>query len=532
MVDVLVDRAMALARRLERSSLALPTPRPSSRVISAGFVAAPGPPPAQPVLLPLSLLDAELYMGGCINATIWYSAQLDGDKLRAATSQCLALYPPLAGRLVSLPPPGGGGARSQAGDWRRGAPRGLLCNNAGASFTELSCAGVAMPSERDAQRPAPFPRMWQGPELYTACDRDEAVLDILLVRYADGCSLTLSTSHAVSDGISISAFVACIVARCAGAELAQLPPPELDRGVYDAACGVHGQVWAPPRARCRAPSADQPVHPAPGEKLPSVSPLGGFRLWPGPAALARLLLRGLSDASLGLVPGAAAPERTVLRLPAASLARLKTRAQAEAGERLSSNDVLAAALWRLAAAVRRRRGALDDAARCGESLTFVASTRTLLLQPEQEGYLGNATVCLRVGPLPRKQLLHEMSLGEVALAVRRAKAAALTPEAVRSEMGWLQSQALRGRYVGWNQLPIDGNTLLFDWSFVPVYDIELPSTSGVTVKPLCFEMGLGGAHTFPHVLGALPAPGRDGLVVHASLPGDELPHALRLMSEL
>jgi hypothetical protein len=159
-----LPRARALARALHRSHYALPAAAgmPAWRIRAAGLVRAPHPPACG--LLPLSLVDTELYMiGGPCCGTLFFREALDCDRLRGALAQLLDAYPVLGGRVVSLPPGGGApGAPRRTGEWRRGFPRAVDCNNAGAAFTVLDLPGVALPEDRNAVNAPPFPTMWQA----------------------------------------------------------------------------------------------------------------------------------------------------------------------------------------------------------------------------------------------------------------------------------------------------------------------------------------------------------------------------------
>ena len=517
MIELLLARASALALELESCAYALPQhPQhlPRARVLSAEVLQAPGGTPPQPARLPLSLLDAALYARGTVNGTAFWRERVCEARLRAALRLALVNYPLLSGRLVSAEP--------------HGAPA-IELNNLGGSLIVLEAPGVAFPQERGSGGvQLPFPALFQGSELASALDEDIALLDVTLILYASGSSVTVCAPHAVLDGTSVAGFLATVVALAHGLTLSQLPQPLLDRTLYDAACRLRPQLPPSSSSCCATPSAP-PL-------LGRVSPLGGFALWPRPRTLARLALRAATDSSLGVVSGAATPVRAVLRLSRATLERLKAGASAQiGGERVSTNDVASAALWRILVACRKPRGMLDGAARSGgeETLSFVASTRALLLDPDQaEAYCGNATVTVRAGPISRSDLVTGLSLGELALRVRAAKQR-LTAESVREEMAWLQAARAGGREVVWNQLPLDGNVLVFDWSMLSFEALALPGEDGGASLPAVWlELGLGGQHSLPHVLGALPAPGGDGLAVMASLPVDEAEEVLRRVAAL
>jgi hypothetical protein len=125
-------RATQLAKALSTSHYALPgAQRPGAwRIDAATLVAAPTPP--VPGLIQLGLVDTELYMvGGPCNGAMFFNSALDSDMLKEALAASLEAFPILAGRVVSLPPPGQP-PRSNKGQWRRGFPRAVECNNAGA----------------------------------------------------------------------------------------------------------------------------------------------------------------------------------------------------------------------------------------------------------------------------------------------------------------------------------------------------------------------------------------------------------------
>ena len=312
------------------------------------------------------------------------------------------------------------------------------------------------------------------------------------------------------DGTSGAAFLHFWSALLRGAPLAALPKPLLDRTVYDTACGVAGQVCAARQAAeaaalreglqpgcCGASHAapaslteppaetESPASPSPRDEaaaaektkavavaaLPESSPLKGITVWPTVGGWARLLLRMATDSTLGMVRGRGTVIRMVLRFPAAELARLKAAAVAAGGSaRLSTNDVLCAAIWRALAQSRRKRGPLDSAATGQATFCFVANTRALMLPAEQQLFVGNAVVIAQA-ELPASAL-RAGSLADAAAALRSAKAR-ITPEAVRAEMAFVQAHADSrvtlgdaARNLRWNTLPYDGGCGMWDWTKV------------------------------------------------------------------
>ena len=267
--------------------------------------------------------------------------------------------------------------------------------------------------------------------------------------------------------------------------------------------------------------------------LPSISPLGGMIIWPPKLTMARVLLRAATDSSLGLAAGAAQPVRMLIRLSANILRRMKAAAVAEAqvsglsteAAALSSNDMYCALLWRAVAASRKRRGVLDRV--CDEEcFAFVANTRHLVLPREQQLFVGNATAVIECR-LSASDLRHK-SLAHAALAMRAAKAR-LTADAVRGEMTFLQAHASRGEHnVMWNTAPVDGRTLLWDWTKFPLFSLSFCGAN----TPFWFEPGIGAPRLLPHIFGAAPEPTGDGLLVFANVPADEaedLAQAVRVM---
>ncbi len=102
-------------------------------------------------------------IGGPCSGTLFFRNALDSERLRSTLAQALEAYPVLAGRVVSLPADGDTKAPpSRKGEWRRGFPRAVECNNAGAAFTVLDLPGVALPEDRNTVSAPPFPAMWQG----------------------------------------------------------------------------------------------------------------------------------------------------------------------------------------------------------------------------------------------------------------------------------------------------------------------------------------------------------------------------------
>ena len=600
-------RATQLARALSVSHYALPgAGRPGAwRIETAALVVSPTPP--VPGLIQLGLVDTELYMvGGPCNGAMFFTAALDSERLQQALAQSLEAFPILAGRVVSLPPPGQP-HRSNRGQWRRGFPRAVECNNAGAvrpppsrtqcphvgracdallpshqGFTVLSCPHVQLPRDRGSgDRLPPFPAMEQFKHLYEMTDSPaDHILDVLQVKFNTGCMLVVSASHAILDGASMAMFVSHFAALTNGVPAHTLPTPVLDRLTYDYACAVSGQVakeqWSTSRGGddahddtmftcCFAPLAarrgshfsgggmpgkmltemdggdeasppDTP-HSAVSSSasegddcdipvkmhLPAVSPLGGMVIWPPKLTMARILLRAATDSSLGLASGSAQPVRMLLRLSADTLRRMKAAAvaearatglSAEAASALSSNDLYCALLWRAVAASRKRRGVLD---RVGdeESFAFVANTRHLVLPREQQMFVGNATAVIECR-LSGSDLVHK-SMAHAALAMRAAKMR-LTADAVRGEMAFLQAHADTNKAnVMWNTAPVDGRTLLWDWTKFPLFSLSFCGSN----KPFWFEPGLGAPRLLPHIFGAAPEPTGDGLLVFANVPADE-----------
>ncbi len=329
----------------------------------------------------------------------------------------------------------------------------------------------------------------------------------------------LRCTDAVVDGASAAAFMHHWSSLLSGVPQEDLPNPFLDRVAYDLACGASGQVCLARQAAeaakarqaakaqqppgccggSRAAAADDapvateeadapsaagaavaaapdvsPASPSPRPprtgkpaSLPDTSPMGGMTVWPSAGGWARMLVRIATDSSLGMAPGRCAAMRMVLPFPTAELARLKAAAaagaaaagRAEEAARLSTNDALCAAVWLALERARRRRGAFDLTGSCPATFSFVANTRGLVLPRAQQCFIGNATVILQAS-LPPDQL-RSGSLADVASVLRHAKAA-LTPEAVRAEMQFLQAHADSGaRNIRWNSLTLDGGQAMW-----------------------------------------------------------------------
>ena len=140
---------------------------------------------------------------GPSSSTLFFREALDRAKLQATLALALEAFPVLAGRVVSVPPAGVPGPHPpRTGEWRRGYPRAVDCNNAGAGFTVIDLPGVALPVDRCAERAPPFPTMDQGLHLHHMTDNPEAVIfDVLVVYYATGCMLSVSASRAYSSAL-------------------------------------------------------------------------------------------------------------------------------------------------------------------------------------------------------------------------------------------------------------------------------------------------------------------------------------------
>jgi hypothetical protein len=158
------------------------------------------------------------------------------------------------------------------------------------------------------------------------------------------------------------------------------------------------------------------------------------------------------------------------------------------------------------------------------TFSFVANTRALVLPPPQQVFIGNATVIAQAS-LPHAAL-RAGSLADAASALRLAKAA-LTPEAVRAEMGFLQAHADSGaRNIRWNSLTLDGGSAMWDWTRFPIYALDFCGQ-----KPFWFEPGLGAPMLLPYIMGAAPSPDGDGLLVYANIPKDECAAMLAALRE-
>jgi hypothetical protein len=71
-------------------------------------------------------------VGGPCSGAMFFKEVPDSDKLQHTLALALDTFPILAGRIVSLPPQDGRPHRKRTGQWRRGFPRAVDCNNAGA----------------------------------------------------------------------------------------------------------------------------------------------------------------------------------------------------------------------------------------------------------------------------------------------------------------------------------------------------------------------------------------------------------------
>ena len=250
-------------------------------------------------------------------------------------------------------------------------------------------------------------------------------------------------------------------------------------------------------------------------KHATISPLGGIRLFPSGAEAARLLLRAVSDSSLGLLPGGAAAARLVIHLPKSVLSQLKSELATVAAP-ISSNDVATALVWRAMALSRRRRGVLDRSGRPGgtESISLVANTRGHLLTEEQEMYIGNSTA-FTTAKLAVEAMRSEGGLAAAASAVRAAKAA-LEPSSIRREMSFVAAHAKAGRRLMLNMVPVDGHAVAFDWAMSNALDTQFGRA-----RAFCFEAFLGAPRSLPYFMSMLAAPRGDGLHVTFSVPADE-----------
>ena len=191
-----------------RSHYALPKPAAGAApfaVRTATLVKAAHPSVCGLVLL--SLVDTELYMVcGPSSSTLFFRQALDCAKLQSTLALALEAFPVLAGRVVSLPPAGAAPPHPpRTGEWRRGYPRAVDCNNAGAGFTVLDLPGVKLPEDRSAEVAPPFPTMDQGLHLHHMTDNPDAVIfDVLVVNFATGCMLSVSASRAHPEALLLS----------------------------------------------------------------------------------------------------------------------------------------------------------------------------------------------------------------------------------------------------------------------------------------------------------------------------------------
>ena len=503
-------RAAELAAGLYRSHYALPgRPQAPWIVVSCELVRAPTPSPDE-TFIQLSLLDVELYSDAASTGSFFFEQKLDAAAMRASLASALETYPVFAGRLTSV-----------------GRRLGVACNNAGVAYTVLSAPAVALPRDRgctaEGRALPPFPRMWQGEGVAVLLKSQSPVLDVLQVNFETGSMLSVTTNHAVTDGVSTAAFVGHWAMLAAGFSKEQLPTPLLDRAVFDAACGVQrdadtgrgGGAWC-----CGAPAVTPAAVPAEDvqevkQPLARVSPLGGIRLFPSGAQAARLLLRAVSDSSLGLLPGGGNAVRMAIHLPKSTLTALKVELATESAA-VSTNDVATALVWRAMALCRRSRGVLDRAGRAGavESLSLVANTRGQLLSEEQQLYVGNATAFTSAA-LPVEAMRGGGGLTAAAAAVRAAKTA-LSKESFQREMSFVAAHSRAGRRLMWNMVPVDGHAVAFDWTISRALDTQFGRA-----KAFCFEAFLGAPHSLPYFVSMLGAPRGDGLHVAFCVPADE-----------
>lgn len=332
-----------------------------------------------------------VYDAAPLSWTFFYEAVLDADALEAALSRALVAYPLLAGRLVTLP--------DDAHGRRRVA---VACGNEGALVTRLHLPSVALPSSRGAQSgelPA-WGQGWAGPPSLAQLRDDPSapLLEVVLVTYARGCSLCVKSSHGITDGQSLSLFLACWSRAYAEPE-APLPWPLMDRAAQDEqSCAPDDEDAASACTCVGAPRA-------------AASPSGAIDDRLSAATLARLGCRAVVDPSMGFhlsraVVGAC------FHFTAAQLARIKCAAgacdvappaEAAAGEdgtvgvavnAPSTFDALTALLWRSVALSRKHRGMLDRGGLdvSPPRLFFPANVRSRLEPPLPSHFVGNATM--------------------------------------------------------------------------------------------------------------------------------------------
>ena len=397
--------------------------------------------------------------------TFFYDAELDGEALKGALSRALVSYPILAGRVVTL-----------ADDAHGRRCLAVACDNQGALLTRLKLPNVELPRCRGVQSgelPA-WGKGWAGPPSLAKLQDDQTapLLEVMLVSYAQGCSLCVKSSHGITDGQSLAMFLTCWSRSYDDAQ-SHMPWPLLERTAQDEQGRVSGNGEGEQSTAAKACSCL-------GAPRAVASPSGAIEDLLPATTLARLAMRAAFDPSMGFQ--AASPRAVVgacFHFTAVQLAQIKRAAAAEAaadaGSPLgpSTFDALVALLWRSVALARKRRGAMDRAHLLPPRLFFPANVRGRMEPPLPNHFVGNATMgilvqlnsetCVYVVTFAYCACVHTRlrrmrtgGLRAAAVAVQKHKSAAVTAASIAQQLAYLDAETRRGRKKRWSVNPFDG----------------------------------------------------------------------------
>jgi shikimate O-hydroxycinnamoyltransferase len=380
----------------------------------------------------------------------FFDARLDGELLARALARTLSSFPCLTGRMVR---DADGGHRV---DWT-GAPVTFEVADVDGPIAR---PGPARPAKADlAALIAPI-ATWRlalrGGPLFRA----------RLTRYRDGSVLAVSVAHALTDMHGYCFLVEHWAAQARGEE-GRAPCHERTL-VDDAAAAAAGRDGV-------------------GEHFVELSRLGQLR------NVARLGAGYFDSVS------------TVVRVDGGVLARLKAEmvAAAPAHAQLSTNDALAAHLWRALGGQRSL-----DGAQLNRLTTIVNLRRTSGLP---DGYFGNATLAIAAA-LPHRELL-AASPAERALALRAA-AARLDRARIAAVTAYLDDHRRAGSFGSlFPRMGVFADDLwINNWSRFPVYDLDFGGG-----RPFWFDLPPVPLPWFVVVAPAGPGAAA-GVDLHVSLP--------------
>ena len=282
----------------------------------------------------------------------------------------------------------------------------VACDNQGALLSRVNAPAVPLPRTRgvaSGELPA-WAVGWEGPPSLQQLLRGGPLLEVLVVLYDIGASVCIKSSHGITDGLALAAFVRCWSACYAAPDAPPQHWPLLDRSVQDAyiaAAGASVTDGGADTGSCGCAGGGAQKTGA------AASPSGAIAAPLAAGMVARLSLRAITDPSMGFHTHTRAVIGTAFHFSAEQLARIKaasatqTEAPAEECVAVSSEaavaapttfDALTAMLWHAVASAKKRRGVLDTSHASPPRLFFPANIRGRMEPPLPPSFVGNATM--------------------------------------------------------------------------------------------------------------------------------------------